>query len=157
MRRMKNCAIHLPLETRARHVSQAMEKMKRSGYDEATRKEVVLAGLRAYYRKVDREEGGGGRVNRSKWEGAARRRVKKLVGKASWFKTSPTATNNTAPAPPDPAATAARGPGGPGAAALGATPTADRPPRNPAHARGPWCGPPNMKRYYLYRSPRGGP
>ena len=26
-RRMKNCARHLPLETRARHVSQAMEKM----------------------------------------------------------------------------------------------------------------------------------
>ena len=74
---------------RAAILTKFMTKMRRSGYGEATRKQVLLAGLTGYFRMVERELSGGMRVNRSRTEGEEMRRARKLVGASKWFKTKP--------------------------------------------------------------------
>ena len=78
-RRMRNCSRSLPIERRAHHLNQAMAMMKRSGYTVDTRVEVLLAGLRAYYKKVEREESRIGHINCPREEGAERRRIDWII------------------------------------------------------------------------------
>ena len=63
-----------------------MVKLKRSGYDEKFRREVLLAGLKGYNKMVKVEEEGGRKINRPRWEGERERRYKKMAAKCSWFR-----------------------------------------------------------------------
>ena len=90
-RRMRNCDRDLPMDRRAVHLTEAMAKMARSGYSEEVRAEVLVAGLKAYYRNIEREEQGAGRVNRPATEGADKRRAPQYLGSKTWYK-EPTST-----------------------------------------------------------------
>ena len=83
---MRNTSSSVGKSRRAEILSNFMKKMKRSGYCRKTRRNVLLAGLKGYFRMVKEEEAGGRKVNRPRWEGASSRRLKKLGAKANWFK-----------------------------------------------------------------------
>ena len=70
-----------PRTLKTKHLSRLMYKLKRSGYDQDQRMEILVAGLRGY-RKMERDEIEGIRpINRFGWMGSRTRRLKKLVGK----------------------------------------------------------------------------
>ena len=86
IRRMRNTSRKVGKGRRAEILSKFMKKMRKSGYNSKVRRNVLLAGLKGYYNMVKEEESGGRKVNRPRWEGAGARRLKKLGGKANWFK-----------------------------------------------------------------------
>ena len=86
IRRMRNTSRSVGKSRRAEILSNFMKKMKKSGYCRKTRRNVLLAGLKGYFRMVKEEDAGGRKVNRPRWEGASSRRLKKLGAKANWFK-----------------------------------------------------------------------
>ena len=67
-------------------VEKFMQNMRRSGYDEKQRKETLKAGLLGYYRMRKREKLGIRLVNRGRKEGEEERMIKKMIGKATWYK-----------------------------------------------------------------------
>ena len=86
IRRLKNTARSVGESRRQLILSNMMAKMRRAGYDEKMRRNVLVSGLKGYWRMVKTENEGGRRVNRPRWEGAVERRYKKLGAKASWYK-----------------------------------------------------------------------
>ena len=86
IRRMKNTSRNISNERRNEILSEFMKKMKRSGYNAKTRREVLISGMKGYIKMVRTEEEGGTKVNRPRWEGATTRRYRKLAGKSNWYK-----------------------------------------------------------------------
>ena len=86
LRRMRNTSRNVKKERREEILTEFMKKLKRSGYNAKTRREILIAGMKGYMRLVKEEEEGRRRVNRPRWEGATSRRYKKLGGKGNWYK-----------------------------------------------------------------------
>ena len=86
VRRLKNTARSVGESKRRNILSNMMVKMRRAGYDDKMRRNVLVSGLKGYWRMVKTEKEGGRRVNRPRWEGAVERRYKKLGARSSWYK-----------------------------------------------------------------------
>ena len=85
---MKRCTNHIraaPKDLRDRHLSKLMFKLKVSGYNEIQRRDILISGLRGYERLVREEKEGRRPINRPEWMGQRGRRLKKLIGKKTWF------------------------------------------------------------------------
>ena len=87
VRRMRNTSRGVSSQRRGEILSEFMLKLRRSGYSEADRLNICTSGLRGYLRMVRTEMSGGRRVNRPRQDGEHERRMKRLTGKVSWFKT----------------------------------------------------------------------
>ena len=74
------------MELRNGHLSRLMYKMKVSGYSKHQRLEVLVSGLKGYKRMKKDEQEGRRLINRPEWVGNRARRIKKLVGKKTWYK-----------------------------------------------------------------------
>ena len=85
VRRQRNCAPSISPESRANILSDLMGKMRRSGYNEKTRRNVITSAITGYYRMRKVEKEGGRRVNRPLEEGLEKRERDKVVGKTAWF------------------------------------------------------------------------
>ena len=62
-----------------------IQKMCDSGYNHPTRMEVILCGVKKYYRQVVEQESGGRRLYRSQEDMASSRKLKNLRNK-TWYK-----------------------------------------------------------------------
>ena len=71
-----------------------MWKMRKSGYDEAQRREVLISGLRGFERMRKDEEEGKRPVNRPEWMGSRTRRLRRLIGNKTWYKKKKTKEAN---------------------------------------------------------------
>ena len=82
-RRLRNTGRNVETKIRIQIVDKFVEKLRRSGYRERERGEIVKAGVRCYYRRLKSEKGGkkvnGGREKRSV------RKIKKIVNKNKWY------------------------------------------------------------------------
>ena len=86
VRRLRNTAVSLPIQEKIKIMDKMMIKLRESGYDERQRKEILYSGVMGYCRMMERERLHGRRVNRPREEGAEERRVRKLIGDSTWFK-----------------------------------------------------------------------
>ena len=86
IRRERNTGRNTKLTDRVKELDKFMYKMKRSGYSEIERKEVLEAGLVGYYKKVKRELDGGERVNKDGSKDRSKRQTDKLKRLSNWFK-----------------------------------------------------------------------
>ena len=77
-RRMRNTDRMASPAKRGAILSEAMLKMRDSGYNLQARKDVLIRGLTGYYRKVEVERAGGQKVNRPRKTGAFQRRWKEI-------------------------------------------------------------------------------
>ena len=62
-----------------------IQKMCDSGYDHQARMEVILSGVKKFYRQVIEQESGGRRIYRSQEDMASARRLKSFRNK-TWFR-----------------------------------------------------------------------
>ena len=86
IRRMLNCSPHVSPETRRKVIDDFAQKMVNSGHSIEESRRNILSGLKGWRTKVNRAEKQGRPLHRSAKESAAGRRIKKLTGKANWFK-----------------------------------------------------------------------
>ena len=86
LRRMRNTARREPIATRVEILNYFMVKLKNSEYPLEIRKEVLVSGLKGYYRMVLGEVEGVRRVNMAAKEGLRLREAKKLTAAANWYK-----------------------------------------------------------------------
>ena len=86
---IRRCANNIgggPKTLKQKHLTKLMMRMKKSGYEEHQRLEVLLAGLRGFKKMESDERNGVRPINRPSWVGARSRRLKKLTGKRTWFR-----------------------------------------------------------------------
>ena len=86
MRRMKNTSELIPNEERVQIVEEYTTQLRRSGYSVEQTKSIIIAGLKGYETLVNKCLNGKSKMHRSAAEGPKSRKVKKLLGKARWFK-----------------------------------------------------------------------
>ena len=85
IRRMKNMSRWSTVEERIEVINKFMIKMWKSGHNEETRIQIVKAALRGYYKMVENEVLGMGRVNRSADEGKREREIRRVLGSIEWY------------------------------------------------------------------------
>ena len=85
IRRMKNMSRECEWEERVSVLNHFMVKMARSGHTEEMRGEILKAGLRGYYKMVEKEVLGVSKVNRLADEGKREREIRKILGPTEWF------------------------------------------------------------------------
>ena len=73
------------MEERVEVCNKFMIKMWKSGHDEETRLQIMKAATRGYYKMVENEVLGVGRVNRPADEGKREREMRKILGKTEWY------------------------------------------------------------------------
>ena len=89
IRRCKNTSELLSMEERLAVIDQFTEQVLACNYSRDQTKKIVSAGLIGYENmKLAANKSGSG-IHKGAAEGAVERRRKKLVGKSSWFKSSP--------------------------------------------------------------------
>ena len=86
IRRMKNTSELLPDGERILIVERYVSQLKLSGYSEMQTKRIIEAGLKGYEALLSKCLKGIAKMHRSAEEGANSRKVKKLLGKSTWFK-----------------------------------------------------------------------
>ena len=86
VRRMLNTSEMVSQEERDTIVEKFILKLKRSGYSESQRKEIVLAGLKGYETKKKRAEVEQKDLHRDGAATAITRMKKKLLAKTTWYK-----------------------------------------------------------------------
>ena len=84
MRHMSNTDRFATVEERVAILEKFTTKMVDSGYDSKTRKEILQAGLKDYYRKVKKDITGTARLHRTAEEMKGHRSLKALQSK-TWF------------------------------------------------------------------------
>ena len=72
-----------------------MEKLKRSGFSENCRKEVLEAGVKGYMAKVRRQMMGGERVNRNGNKDKAKKKRIKMTKRKDWYQYKEKVDNDT--------------------------------------------------------------
>ena len=85
IRRMENTGRSSSIESRVEIINRYVMKLRRSGYNENDRKELVESGLRGYYRKVEREEKGGEKVNKDARRRRGDKMWRKMIQKTKWY------------------------------------------------------------------------
>ena len=88
IRRCKNTSEMLPVEERLAVIDRFTEQVLACNYSKEQAKKIVIAGLVGYENMKIAAEKAGGSIHKGAAEGAVERRLKKLVGKSSWFKGS---------------------------------------------------------------------
>ena len=84
MRRLMNTGRKVDIEIRIEILNTFMKKLRRSGYCEKERKEILECGLRGYYKKVEIEIKGGEKVNKDGSMNKGERKIKGLANKTKW-------------------------------------------------------------------------
>ena len=85
MRRMLNCSEHVPIETRMEIIDNFGQKMLNSGHHIENTRRNLISGLKGWKNKVARCKSQGQPIHRTARQSSGSRRLKKLVGKATWF------------------------------------------------------------------------
>ena len=78
IRRLMNTSRSVEKEEKMTIVKLFMKKLMASGYDRKMRETILKSGLRGFFKKVEREEAGGRRVNQQAWVESEKREVDKL-------------------------------------------------------------------------------
>ena len=94
VRRNRNQTGAAPDNLRAAHLSRFMFKLKVSGYSQGDRLQILLSGQKKYAKMVRTEKEGGRPVNRPGNVGERKRRLQRLIGKKSWFKSKKKEVDN---------------------------------------------------------------
>ena len=102
IRRMLNCSSHTTPATRREVIDKFGQKMINSGHTIEETRRNILSGLKGWKTKVKRCKAANKPVHKSAKESAAGRRIKKLVGKSSWFKEKRDKTTGEETVNPDP-------------------------------------------------------
>ena len=89
IRRMLNCSEHITIEERREVVDKFGQKMANSGHKTEEIRRNLISGLKGWKTKQERSRKTGAPLQRNARESAASRRLKKLTGKATWFKDKP--------------------------------------------------------------------
>lgn len=84
-RRLLNMDTYHSWDDQKEVIVDFIQKMCDSGYDHPTRMEVILSGVKKYYRQVVEQETGGRRLYRSQEHMASSRKLKSLKNK-TWFR-----------------------------------------------------------------------
>ena len=85
IRRMLNCSEHIPLEARREVIDDFGQKMVNSGHSVEDTRRNLISGLKGWKSKVARCKIQGHPLHRTAKQSSGSRRLKKLVGKATWF------------------------------------------------------------------------
>ena len=85
VRRLLNTSSSLPQEKKNEILRDFIRKARRSGYNKTQTKDIVMSGLKGYRNKWENLP----HRHRSREETDEPRRLNKLTGKTSWFKTKP--------------------------------------------------------------------
>ena len=85
IRRMKNMSRTCMIEERVDESNKFMIKMWKSGHNEETRVQIVKAATRGYYKMVENEVLGVGKVNRPANEGRREREIRRVLGRTEWY------------------------------------------------------------------------
>ena len=87
IRRLKNCKLELKWEQKAKHLSDFMQKMKNSGYDEIFRLEVLKSSINGHEKIVEEHINGSKPIYRNKeWKERNNWNSKKKFKKENWWK-----------------------------------------------------------------------
>ena len=81
---MANTGRNVKMERRIEILDRYMCKLRRSGYGESTRKEILTSGMNGYYNRVITELKGGIKVNRRSSENRVMRKIMKVVKNDTW-------------------------------------------------------------------------
>ena len=79
-RRLRNTGRNVENDERVRILDKFTEKLRRSGYRERERGEIIRAGIRCYYKRLRIEKEGGKKVNGNKGKRSVRK-VRKIMNK----------------------------------------------------------------------------
>merc|ERR1711954_240187 len=85
-RRLRNTSRELPVSTVEQVLRDWSLDLRRGGYSQKWVMNCLDSAMKGYIRKVKTEIEGGVPINRPESLGRKARRIKKLVGKSSWFK-----------------------------------------------------------------------
>ena len=87
IRRLKNCKAELDWSRKAEHLSNLMQKLKNSGYDEQFRLEILKSSINGFEKIVEDEKNGIKPIYRSKdWKEQNNWNTKKIFKKENWWK-----------------------------------------------------------------------
>ena len=87
IRRLKNCKIELNWEQKAKHLSELMQKMKNSGYDEEFRLEILKSSINGHEKIMEDHKNGSKPMYRNKeWKEKNNWNAKKKYKKENWWK-----------------------------------------------------------------------
>ena len=82
---MQNTSRTVKEDVRVEILNKFMAKLRRSGYSERLRMEILTAGLNGYYSKVKTENKGGRKVNQDSKASRGVNKIKKIVNKNKWY------------------------------------------------------------------------
>ena len=99
-RRLRNCGRSITIGEKVEIVNCFMVKLKKSGYSERLRREILEAGLKGFYRMLETEQTTGIRVNQSPEIGREEREIRRTVGAGSWHKRTPGSVKGKPPGGP---------------------------------------------------------
>ena len=85
IRRMLNCSSHTDIETRCQIIDKFAQKMLNSGHQLTETRKHIVSGLKGWKNKIRRCQNQGKPIHRTAKESSGSRRIKKLLGKATWF------------------------------------------------------------------------
>ena len=88
-RRLRNTCRDVNVSERIGIHNTFIRKLKRTGYLESLRREILQSGIISYYRKVAIELNGGERVNGSVMIGRSKRERNHTIGKIIWWRYTP--------------------------------------------------------------------
>ena len=86
IRRKRNFSRMVPEEEVKWEMSRFCAKMKRSGYSEGVRRDVLLSGIKGYEKMLRNEREGRRKLYRKQEEGKELRWAMKIKGKETWYK-----------------------------------------------------------------------
>ena len=87
IRRLKNCKIELEWGQKAQHLSNLMQKMKNSGYDEKFWLEVLKSSINGYEKILEDHKSGSKPIYRNKdWKEKNYWKSKKIFKRENWWK-----------------------------------------------------------------------
>ena len=86
MRRLRNTHSRVSKGEMDEVLSKFSEKMKRSGYGEGFRRNLMLAGVKGFRRMREEDEAGGRKMYRKQEEGKQARWAQHISEKENWFR-----------------------------------------------------------------------
>ncbi len=95
IRRMKNTSRVIPTQERVSILQKFLRKMEDSGYNKKMREDIIRAGLKGYFNKVERELVYKKRVNRHQDTEKHTREVNKVIEANNWFRNSSNSGDRT--------------------------------------------------------------
>lgn len=85
-RRLRNCGATITIQEKGEILTKLIVKMLHSGYSQRLRQEVLEAGAKGYFRKLQMEQAEGISVNKRAEDGRDLREVRAVAGSGSWHK-----------------------------------------------------------------------